>query len=207
MLRVTIKLVGLTGGIGSGKSTIAAMIRERGIPVLDADAIAREVVAPGQPALGEIAAVWPEVVASDGTLDRKRLGEIVFADKAAQARLETITHPKIRKRIAIQAAQLASAGHGLAFIEAALLVESGFYRQLDGLVVVAASEDAQIARVMARDGCSRASVLARIRVQSSLSDKMRMADYVIENAGSLDKARTRLEEILRALAVTVKLDS
>lgn len=204
---MTLKLVGLTGGIGSGKSTIAAMIREQGIPVLDADAIAREVVAPGQPALGEIAAAWPEVVGADGTLDRKRLGEIVFADKAAQARLEAITHPRIRERITARADQLAAVGYGLAFLEAALLVESGFHRQLDGLVVVAAREDVQVARVMVRDGCSRDSALQRIRAQSSLSEKARAADYVLENEGSLDQARARLREILRTLGASAKVDS
>jgi dephospho-CoA kinase len=206
MLRVTIKLVGLTGGIGSGKSTIAAMIREQGIPVLDADVIAREVVAPGQPALADIAAAWPEVIAADGTLERKRLGDIVFADKAAQARLEAFTHPRIRERIAAQAAQLAAAGHGLAFLEAALLVESGLHRQLDGLVVVAASEDVQVARVMARDGCSRDGALRRIRAQCPLPDKVRVADYVLDNDGSLDEVRARLLEILRALGARAKLD-
>jgi dephospho-CoA kinase len=199
MMDVTLKLVGLTGGIGSGKSTIAAMIREQGIPVIDADAIAREVVASGQPALVEIAAAWPEVVAADGTLDRKRLGEIVFADTSAQARLEAITHPRIRERIAAQADQLAAAGHGLAFLEAALLVESGFHKQLDSLVVVAASEEVQVARVMARDGCSRDSAVQRIRAQFPLSEKVRAADYLLENEGSLDEARARLDGILRAL--------
>ena len=197
-----LKLFGLTGGIGSGKSTIAAMIREQGIPVIDADAVAREVVLPGQPALAEIAAAWPEVIAADGTLDRKRLAEIVFADKAAQARLEAITHPRIRARIAEQAASLAEAGHALAFLEAPLLVESGVHRELDGLLVVAASEATQVARVMARDRGSRESVLLRLAAQLPLADKIRVADHVLENDGSLAEARARLAEILRALTST-----
>ncbi len=208
MSQVTLKLFGLTGGIGSGKSTIAAMLREQGIPVIDADVIAREVVAPAQPALGEIAAAWPEGVAADGSLDRKRLSEIVFADKAAQARLEAITHPRIRQRIAAWTAELAAAGHGLVFLEAALLVESGLFRQLDGLVVVAASEAVQIARVVARDGCSRDHALARIRAQSRLADKVAVADYVLTNDGTRAEARVRLLEILRALGApaSAKLD-
>ena len=194
-----IKLVGLTGGIGSGKSTVAAMLREQGIPVIDADAIAREVVEPGQPAHGEVVATWPQVIASDGTLDRKRLAEIVFSDRGAKARLEAITHPRIRERIATRVAALAKAGHRLAFLEAALLVETGLHADLDGLVVVATSEATQVERILARDGCSRESALARIRAQHPLVEKIRVADYVIDNEGSLDVVRARLKAILQGL--------
>jgi dephospho-CoA kinase len=194
-----IKLVGLTGGIGSGKSTVAGMIRERGIPVLDADVIAREVVEPGRPAHAEIALAWPQVITGDGTIDRKRLGEIVFADKQAKARLEAITHPRIRERIAAQVAALDEAGHRLAFLEAALLVETGLHATLDGLVVVAASESVQVERVSARDGCSLASALARIRSQHPLAEKIRVADHVIDNEGKLEATRARLYIVLQAL--------
>jgi dephospho-CoA kinase len=199
LLVVMIKLVGLTGGIGSGKSTVAQMLRERGIPVLDADAMARQVVEPGQPAHGEIAAAWPDVIAADGTIDRKKLGAIVFSDPASQARLQAITHPRIRAQVAVQAAALAAAGHGLAFLEAALLVETGYYQQLDGLVVVSLDEGAQVGRVMARDACSRDSALARIRAQKPLADKIRVADHVIDNGGSVEATRARLAHILQAI--------
>lgn len=195
-----IKLVGLTGGIGSGKSTVARMLRERGIPVIDADAIARQVVEPGWPAHGEIAAVWPEVIAADGCIDRKKLGAIVFSDPKSQARLEGITHPRIREQVAVQAAALEAAGHGLAFLEAALLVETDFYKQLDGLVVVSLSEKAQAERVMARDACSRESALARIRAQQPLADKIRVADHVVDNGGDIESTREKLTQILRAIA-------
>ena len=146
---------------------------DQGIPVIDADTIARAVVEPGQPAHREIAQAWPEVIAANGQIDRKKLGAIVFADARSRARLEAITHPRIREQVTVRAAELAAAGHGLAFLEAALLVETGFYKQLDGLVVVAASEEAQLARVMARDACSRERALARIRVQHPLAEKDR----------------------------------
>jgi dephospho-CoA kinase len=194
-----IKLVGLTGGIGSGKSTVAQMLRERGIPVIDADAIARRVVEPGWPAHGEIATAWPEVIAADGRIDRKKLGAIVFSDLTIQARLEAITHPRIREQVAVQSAALEAAGHGLAFLEAALLVETGFYKQLDGLVVVSLDENAQLERVMARDACTRESAVARIRAQRPLADKVRVADHVIDNDGDIESTRAKLAQIVHAI--------
>jgi dephospho-CoA kinase len=194
-----IKLVGLTGGIGSGKSTVARMLRERGIPVIDADAIARQVVEPGWPAHGEIAAAWPEVMDADGRIDRKKLGAIVFSDPTSQARLEAITHPRIREQVAMQAAALEATGHRLAFLEAALLVETGFYKQLGGLVVVSSGQDTQVERVMARDACTRESALARIRAQRPLADKVRVADHVIDNDGDIEATRAQLDGILRAI--------
>jgi dephospho-CoA kinase len=194
------KLVGLTGGIGSGKSTIAEMIRGHGIPVMDADLVAREVVAPDQPAFREIAAAWPEVIARDGTLHRLRMGEVIFSDEGAKARLEAITHPRIWERITEQASTLAEAGHRLVFLEAALLVETGLYLRLDGLVVVAASEANQVQRVMTRDACSREHALARVRAQQPLAEKLRVASHVIDNDGTLEITRRQLSDILRALA-------
>jgi dephospho-CoA kinase len=197
-----IKLVGLTGGIGSGKSTVARMLRERGIPVIDADAIARQVVEPGLPAHSEIAAAWPEVVADDGRINRKKLGAIVFSNAASQARLEAITHPRIRAQVAVQAAALEAAGHRLAFLEAALLVETGSYKQLDGLVVVSLSEAEQVARVVARDACSRDGALARIRAQRPLADKILVADHVIDNSGDVEATRAQLARVLRTIDTT-----
>lgn len=194
-----IKLIGLSGGIGSGKSTVAAMIRERGIPVLDADAIARQVVEPGLPAYQDIARAWPEVLRPDGGIDRKKLAGIVFSDPASQARLEAMTHPRIRAEVAAQSHALAVAGHRLAFLEAALLVETGFYKQLDGLVVVTVSLENQVARVMARDNCPREAALARIAAQRPMAEKVAVADHVIHNDGSLDEARAQLAAVLVAL--------
>lgn len=199
-----VKLVGLTGGIGSGKSTVAAMMRERGVPVIDADALARQVVEPGLPAHADIARAWPEVIAADGRIDRKALAALVFADPASKARLEAMTHPHIRARIAEARAALAAAGHRLAVLEAALLVETGIYRELDGLIVVVASEASQVRRVVARDGCSPEAVMARLRAQQPAEDKVRVADYVVENDGRLSDTRARVEAVLTAL--TARLD-
>jgi dephospho-CoA kinase len=158
------------------------------------------VVVPGSPAHREIAVAWPEVIADDGHIDRKKLAAIVFADKGSQARLQAITHPRIREKAAARAAALAAAGHALAFFEAALLVETGLHAQLDGLVVVLAGEEAQIDRVMARDACSRESALARIRAQRPLADKVAVADHVVDNGGSLEDTRAQVLVMLREIA-------
>ena len=198
-----LKVLGLTGGIGAGKSTVARLFTARGVPVVDADALAREVVGPGQPALREIAATWPEVVAADGALDRKRLGAIVFADPTARARLEAITHPHIQALSAERLAALAAAGNRLALYEAPLLVESGRWRDLDGLIVVTASEATQIARVRARDGLSQTEAEARIRAQLPTADKVRLATYVIDNDGDLAATEAAVDALLRQLTSSV----
>jgi dephospho-CoA kinase len=196
-----IKVVGLTGGIGSGKSVVASIIRAQNIPVIDADHIARLVVEPGQPAHANIAEAWPDAIAQDGHVDRKRLAAIVFEDEASRLRLEAITHPRIRERIDAEIAALATAGHTLAFVEAALLVETGSHERYDGLVVVTASEERQVERVVARDGCSREAALARLRAQLPLQDKVRAADHVIDNDGDLDATRA---QTLRMLALFMR---
>jgi dephospho-CoA kinase len=194
-----LKVLGLTGGIGTGKSTVARMFAERGVPVVDADALAREVVAPGLPAHADIAAAWPQVLGPGGALDRKRLGDIVFADPAARLRLEGITHPRIQALAAERLVAQAEAGQRLALYEASLLVESGRWRDFDGLIVVTASEATQIARVRARDGLSQAEAEARVRAQLPASEKIRLASYLIDNDGGLEATRAAVEDLLRRL--------
>jgi dephospho-CoA kinase len=192
-------LLGLTGGIASGKSTVARFIAEQGIPVLDADRLAREVVAPGQPAAAAIAAAWPEVTSAAGTIDRARLGKIVFADPAARARLEAITHPRIQALAAERAAELARQGHRLAFYEASLLVETGRHRALDGLVVVTASIEKQLARAMARDGLTLPEARARLAAQLPLAEKIAVATHLIDNDGDLEATRAQVQALLAGL--------
>lgn len=198
--RVAFGVVGLTGGIGSGKSTIARLFAEQGVPVVDADQIAREVVEPGTAGLAAIVERFgAEILAPDGALDRKRLAERVFADEGARKELEAMLHPRIAQASMQRFAELASEGHPYAIYEAALLVENGSYRMMSALVVVTAREETQIARVMARDGLSEAEAEARVAAQLPLEDKVRVADYVIENDGSLEDARARTREVHRAL--------
>lgn len=193
-------VVGLTGGIGSGKSTVARMFADEGVPIVDADQVAREVVEPGTEGLDAVVEAFGEgVLAADGTLDRKQVGERVFADAGARKQLESILHPRIAQASMAHFARLAGEGHPYAIYEAALLVENGSYRMMGALVVVTASEATQIARVRARDGLSEADARARIAAQLPLEDKVRVADYVIENDGSLDDVRSRTREVHRAL--------
>ena len=194
-----LRFVGLTGGIGSGKSTVAGMLRARGVPVVDADELAREVVAPGQPALAEIAAAWPDAIAAGGALDRKRLAARVFSDPAARARLEAITHPRIQDLALARARDLEGAGHRLAFYEASLLVETGRYGDFDGVLVVAVDPEHQIARAMARDGLSRADAEARLAAQLPLADKRALADWVVDNSGDLAATRSQVDDVLAEL--------
>ena len=193
------KLIGLTGNIGSGKSTVARLFAARGIPVIDADGLLREVQAPGQPAHAEIAAAWPEAVAPDGGIDRKRLGRVVFADPAARKRLEAITHPRIQELSRARAGALADAGHALALYEATLLVESGRHKELAGLIVVTASPATRLARVVARDGLNEEEVRARMRAQMPEEEKVRLATHVIDNDGDLAATEAQVDRIIAEL--------
>jgi len=196
------RLVGLTGGIGTGKSTVARMIRDLGVPVIDADLLARQVVEPGQPAHAEIAAAWPDVVDQGGAIDRKKLAERIFADPASRARLEAITHPRITERALAQADEFRRQGLLVAFLEAALLVETGLHRRLDGLVLVVASEEQQVSRVAAREGCTRGQALARLHAQLPLEEKRRAAADIIDNSGDETTTQRQVEALVHKLLAT-----
>lgn len=179
------RLIGLTGGIASGKTTFADALRARGVPVVDADALARAAVAPGTEALAEIGRLFgPGVIAPDGSLDRKKLGAIVFADAEARRRLEAVTHPAVRAAMAAETARLEAAGHPLAFYDTPLLYEVGLDRLLDSVVVVWAPRDVQRARLQARDGLAPEEAEARLAAQLPIDEKAARADVVVENAGT-----------------------
>ena len=193
-------LFGLTGGLASGKSTVAARFRAKGLPVIDADAVAREVVEPGSEGLSAVVAAFGEsVLDASGALDRKRLAARVFADGAERRRLDGILHPRIGARTAELAARLAAEGHALACYEAALLVENGLADAFRPLVVVAVPEDVQVARAMARDGATEDEARARIRSQMPLAQKLAAADHVIENTGTAADLEARADEVLEAI--------
>lgn len=183
-------LVGLTGGIATGKSTVTDMFRRLGCEIIDADVLAREVVAPGEPALAEIAREFgPDVLQPDGALDRKRLGAIVFADPERCRRLEAITHPAIRARFMARLAALTERGFdGIAIFDAPVMIESGNYKSMDRLVVVLTDEPTQRARLTARDAIDDGEASRKIASQMPVADKARLADYVIDNSG--DRAAT-----------------
>jgi dephospho-CoA kinase len=194
------RVIGLTGGIASGKSTVAAMLRQLGAAVVDADALARQIVLPGTPALAELAKRFgPEILDTSGCLDRKRLGEIVFSDAEARADLNRITHPRIASAGQAEIARHAAAGAPVVFYEAALLVENGAHRALDGLVVVAIPPAMQVDRMVSRDGLDRAAAEARLAAQLPLSAKTAVATHVIDNSGSEAQTRAQVEVLWRAL--------
>lgn len=195
------RLFGLTGNIGAGKSTVARLLAKHGLPVIDADLLAREVVQPGQPALTEIAARFgPGVLNADGSLDRKALGARVFADAGERAALNAIVHPRIAQAGAARIAALADAGHAVAIYEAALIVENGLDKGMDGLIVVDVPEELQIARLRARDGLTLDEAHARIKAQLPAARKREKATFLIENHGSaadLDAQVTKLLQVLK----------
>lgn len=194
------RVIGLTGGIASGKSTVAAMLRELGAPIVDADLLARQVVEPGSPALVEIAQRFgPEVLAADGGLDRKRLGEKIFSDPGARAALNAITHPRIAKASAAALADFAAAGHKVAIYEAALLVENRIHDRLGGLIVVSVPLEEQIARLRARDDLDEEGARARVTAQLPLASKVAVADWVVDNGGSVEHTRAQVERIWREI--------
>ncbi len=197
---VGFEIVGLTGGIGSGKSTVAGFFAELGVPIVDADRIAREVVEPGTEGLAEVVAAFGEqLLDGEGRLDRAALGRRVFDDPGARQRLESILHPRIGALSMQRLMALKQEGHPYALYEAALLVENGSHRMMGKLVVVAVDEATQLARVKARDGLDDDAVQARIASQLPLADKIAAADYVIRNDGSLEQTRARVEAVHRAL--------
>ena len=196
------EVIGLTGGIACGKSTVAKLLAARGVAIVDADVIAREITAVGTDGLGEIVREFgPEVLCADGTLDRKALGTRVFRDDAARNRLNEITHPRIAAESGRRLSALADQGHPFAIYEAALLLESGGWKHLGGLIVVTASPEAQRARLMARDGAGEDDARARIAAQWPLARKVAVATWVIDNGGTLDDLDARVAELHAALVV------
>jgi dephospho-CoA kinase len=193
-------LVGLTGGIGSGKSTVARLLEKRGAVVFDADLLAREAVAPGTP--GHAAVIerfGADVLAPGGELDREALASIVFADPSARRDLEQIVHPEVRRLFAEGSEAYRDTDRVVVF-SAPLLVESGMHTAFEILVVVSASVATQIERLMRQRGMSEASIRARIDAQAPLEDKAAVADFIVDNEGSLDELESQVERLWNDLA-------
>ncbi|HET7489845.1 MAG TPA: dephospho-CoA kinase [Acidimicrobiales bacterium] len=184
-------VVGLTGGLGSGKSTVAALLAKAGAAVVDADVLAREAMAPGGPAYQPVVDRFgPGVLAADGTLDRRALAAVVFSDPAARADLEGIVHPCVRAGVARRLA--AEAGGRIVVVEIPLLAESPASRAgLDAIVVVDCPEDVAVARVVAQGRLSEADARARVAAQVSRAERLALADFVVDNGG--DRAALEAE--------------
>lgn len=192
--------VGLTGGIGSGKSTVARMLADRGAAVIDADQVAREVVEPGTPALEEIRSRFGPTVVHDGALDREALAAIVFEDDAARTDLEAITHPHIAERILERIDEIARAGEAdVLVVDHPLLVETGQHEQFPVVVVVVAPEETRVQRLVEHRGMSSRDVRARIRSQADDERRRAAATHVIDNSGDHDALTAQVERLWNEL--------
>jgi len=195
-------VVGLTGGIASGKSTVAGILKDLGALVIDADILSREVVLPHTRCWKSITAHFGKgILNKDLSINRKKLASRIFSDPEKRMRLNRIIHPAIKKRIRQLITDIghADAGAALVIVDAALLVETGMYRDYDRLVVVAADENVQLARLMRRDRCTLMAAQRRLRSQLPLARKIHVADYVINNEGSRAQTRKQAQMLFKRL--------
>jgi dephospho-CoA kinase len=193
-------VIGLTGGIACGKSTVAAMLEARGIPVVDADAVARDVVAPGAEGAEAVRARFGDgVMSPDGGVNRPALAARVFPVAEERAALNAILHPRIAAESAQRLQALGAQGHSIAVYDAALLVETGSWRAMEALMVVSCSPEVQRARLLARNGGDAADADARIAAQLPLAEKERVATWVLRNDGAVDALAARVDVVVAEL--------
>jgi dephospho-CoA kinase len=202
-----IRVFGLTGGIGSGKTTIGRRFEERGVGVVDADELAREVVRAGSEGLAAIRERFGDgVIGADGTLDRAALARVVFGDEGAKAALEAITHPRIRTLARERFAALERDGALLGCYVVPLLYERGLESEYSPVVVVNATPEQQRERARLRDAAPEEAIEARMRAQLPLSDKVEWADFVIDNTGAIEDALEQADQVLDALCLQFGID-
>lgn len=198
-------IIGLTGSIGTGKSTIANHMKALHIPIVDADVVAREIVEPGKKAYNDIVETFgKEVLYEDGTINRPALGKIVFSDEAKRKALNAITHPEIRKEIIRQREAYVAQEVPCVVLDIPLLYESNLIDYVDKVIVVSVSEQTQMKRVMERDGSTKEAALQRIQSQIPVKEKEKMADAVIDNNGTKEASYKQLEDILTAWNIPIK---
>lgn len=189
-------LIGLTGGIASGKSRVSALFERFGACIVDADLLAREVVQPGSEGLAELVAAFSRaVLAADGTLDRAALRQQIFADPAARQRVDAILHPRIRALSEQRIDEARSTGCDYTIYVVPLLVETGQQARFDRIAVVDVPESVQLARLMARDGGSEADARRILASQASRDERLAVADDIIDNSGSIDHLTTQVHEL------------
>ena len=195
--------IGLTGNIAVGKSCVSARFAEFGAAVIDADQISRELMKPGAPLFFRVVKEFgAEILNADGSINRRRLGNAVFASEEKRRLLERITHPAIHNAIARKIAEKKEISN-VVIVEAALLVETGGYREYDRLIVVTCSPAVQLSRLMARDGLTENEAKTRIAAQMPSEEKIRFADYVIDASGSLKSTLEQTDIIFQKLTQTV----
>jgi dephospho-CoA kinase len=190
-------VIGITGSFGSGKSTVAGIFKKSGACVIDADSLAHECLRPGSAAYKKIISIFGKgVVCVNKTIDRRRLGEAVFDDHRLLLKLNSIIHPEVIRRIRRKIKAVKS---GLVVLDAPLLIEAGLHKEVDKVVVVTANQNNQIIRLQRRCSLSRAGILKRINSQIPLKKKISIADFVIDNDGSLAQTKKQVDEIRRVL--------
>jgi dephospho-CoA kinase len=193
------RVIGLTGGIAAGKSTVSEALRDAGAVVIDADKVGHEAYQPGTPTHAALVeAFGAEIVAESGEIDRRRLGAIVFADPKQRERLQEIVWPRMKEMMRVRLDQLRAAGTKLAVIEAAVLIEANWQDLTDEIWVVQAPEEIAMQRLMARNGFSAEDAQARIRAQLSNAERAQHADVIVENSGTVEDARRQVEMALAA---------
>lgn len=192
--------IGLTGSIGTGKSTVSKLLRERGIAVIDADLLAREIVKKGQECLNDLKNVFGnQVLTIDGELDRKKLGQIVFSDDSKLELLNSVTHPHIRRRMKVQMNELESKNNKVIVLDIPLLFEAKMEDLVDIVLVVFAKEEIQIKRIMERDNCTQEEAMRIIKTQISQQDKISKSDYTIDNSGTIEELKEKLNGFLEKI--------
>lgn len=201
------RVIGLSGGIGSGKSTVSQRFAELGAAIIDADAIVHELQATGTPLLAEIAeAFGPGTLAEDGSLDRKALGDIVFADEAKRAELGRLVHPRVGAEMFRRTQKARDAGRPLVLLDIPLLFEgraanTGAAARMgyDETILVWVPAEVQVIRTVERDGCTQDEAQARINAQMPIDDKKRLADHIVDNSGTLEETRAQVERLFALL--------
>jgi dephospho-CoA kinase len=194
-----VRVLGLTGGIGSGTTTVARILQRLGATLVEADQLAREVLAPGEPALEEVRAAFPAAFDADGSLNRGRLAQRVFSDAMARARLNAITHPRIGAHMAARIAAARAQGVAVLVADIPLLFESDRRSLVDTVIVVSVDPATQEERLRARDALSMEAARARIAAQMPLAEKVRRADYVIDNSGDLQATEAQIAALWKRL--------
>jgi dephospho-CoA kinase len=202
-------IIGLTGGIASGKSLVARVLKDLGAHVIDADRIVHELLAPGQPAWKEVSSYFGEpILRPDKTIDRRKLGEIVFTDPGKRAWLNNCLHPKVFEVYTSQVKHLTTRQpDAFIVLDAALLIETGYHKKMDKVIVVYADESDQLKRLMERDRFTTEQSLARIRSQMPLSEKREHADFVVDNRGSREDTERQVREIFALLKKEAEIQS
>lgn len=195
-ISVCVKVLGLTGGIATGKSTVASMLRQFGAKIIDADELAREIVRPEQEAWREVVEVFGTgILRKDRTIDREKLRKIIFADKRARKRLESITHPRIRALAQERVQKLAAEGADIIVYEAPLLFENQVHLWLRPVILVASDSSTQRRRLRERDGLSESEIQQHLNAQMPLEEKRKVADFVVENNGDLEELRRQVQQV------------